>query len=144
MLKQEYAKVSDVEEAHKLRDDVRDHEDRLWEAQNSLKKSFDAVTTLRQKASRKFKAQKTMEKRKEAFTAANKSGTGVLTSGDVTAFAKTQYQFELNDEASAAIVAALEPITIEKFRRMWGMVAIKRSEANRRDTCEPVGATVDE
>lgn len=132
-LKDEYAKMVDVDAVRTVRGDVRDLEERFNKTLNSLVKALKTLTELREKSGRKAKVLSRMVMRREAFEAANISGGTTLNSGDVAAFAQTQYQYTLPEEALSSIVAALEPITLEKFQRMRGMVAIKRSEALARE-----------
>jgi len=128
-LKEGFKNMSDVEDAKRWKGEVDSLSDRLLDAHRVFAKVKELLESTLDKATRKTLANKRKAKREAEFEAANRSGGGKLSREDVAYFSAEQYEFKLPDEILDAIMANLEPITVDKFQPMRYKVSIAKSES---------------
>jgi len=124
--------MGDNEASRKVRRELADLRATLTGGKRTIDKLLASVRTVREKATKKASALKKFEVRKDLFAKTNTTGGGKLSRKDIELFGKSEYNFEVSAEIMEKIMKVLEPITLEKFQRMRGMVAIARSEKQAR------------
>eukprot|EP00929_Paragymnodinium_shiwhaense_P086144 TRINITY_DN4666_c0_g1_i1.p1 TRINITY_DN4666_c0_g1~~TRINITY_DN4666_c0_g1_i1.p1 ORF type:complete len:1128 (+),score=369.85 TRINITY_DN4666_c0_g1_i1:84-3467(+) len=116
------------EAARNVRRDMDSMEDKMYHAGKALDKLWWNLEDVRDKAERKKIALAKLSKKEAEFQAINGHNHDKLSREDVAKFASDKFSYELPQDKLDAVMAALEPITLKKFARLRGMVAIARSE----------------
>jgi len=129
-------KWDQVKKTH-LRDkaggELQDMRIKLREGKRTIDKILASAKAAQERATRKSAAAKKLEVRKAKFDQVDCDGDGVLNLDEACAFAKSEYDFELSEDTQQHIMRILEPISLEKFQRLRGMVAIAKSEFKARE-----------
>jgi len=129
-LKEKEAQMGGAERS--VKNELWDMHDKLSAAKKNLSKLESTVKTLREKAARKANALQFREKRKAEFAVHDKDRDGKLSRKEVTAFAESTYGFGVPQDTLDKIMRVLEPVQVDKFQRMRGMVAIAKAEVQAR------------
>jgi len=126
--------MGDNEASRGVRADFGDLQEKLALGRRTLSKISTSVQIIKDKASRKASALRKDAVRKAEFEKHDGDGDGKLNAEEVTAFSKSEYDFEIPPETLEKIMRILEPIGLDKFQRMRSMVAIAKSEVKARAT----------
>jgi len=128
ILSEKRGEMGDNEAARSVRRDLADFSDRLAVGRRTLSDLGGTVKAAHDKASRKSVALQKRGEQKAEFDGHDMDHDGQLSSAEIAAFSKSVYDFEVPEETLGKIVRILEPVSIDKFQRMRGMVAIAKSE----------------
>lgn len=124
--------LGDSDAAYRAKKELGDLQAKISGGRRSLDSLASTLRAARDKAAKKSKALKKIESKRAEFAKHDADKDEKLDEKEVLAFSKSVYDFEVPESTLTKIMRSLEPITMEKFQRMRGMVAIAKSEVQAR------------